>query len=136
MPNAGPYSGNSGVVKVGANAVAQVTKFKYSETVSTRDQTKLGDTHEQPKAGLKAVSGTVECWLDRNDTNGQNAIDAGNEVTLLLQHGGTATGAPTTTITALITSKETDNGDGNSTVAVAFAFVGNGATPYVEGEVS
>lgn len=135
MADQGPYSGNEGVVKIGANTIAQITKFKYSETLSTRDQTKLGDTHEQPKAGLKATSGTIEGWLDRADTNGQNAIDVGNEVTLVLHHGGEASGAPTTTITALITSKETDNGDGNSTVSVSFSFVGNGAAPYTEGEV-
>lgn len=136
MPDTGPYSGNDGVVKIGANTIAQVTKFKYNETLSTRDQTKLGDTHEQPKGGLKAVSGSIEGWLERSDTNGQEAMDVGNEVTLLLHHNGAATGAPLTTITALITSKDIDNGDGNSTVNVAFNFVGNGATPYVEGEVA
>ena len=136
MPDAGPYSGNDGSVSIGSNVIAQVTNFKYSVSLNTRMQTKLGDEYDQAKGGHKSVSGTIDCWLDRSDTSGQEAIVVGAELTLKLRHGGSATGAPETTITALVTGKDVDNGDGNSTVGANFSFVGAGAAQIIEGEVT
>lgn len=132
MPEAGPYAGNDGAVYVGANIVAKVRNFEYDVTQETREQTSLGDAWRQRKAGLKDVAGRLTCWLDKDDTNGQEAISAGAEVTLSLNHGSNSD-SPSVDIIALITSRRVVNGEGNDTVELEVGFEGGvGATIVTE----
>lgn len=121
----GPYSGNSGVVMIGANAVAKVTGFSFTESVNERDETVLGDTVDQRQAGTKRVDGQLSCLLDDGDTDGQETLTAGASVTLLLQVAGTGSGKPQASIGAIVGEVGEDVPGPNETVRRSFSFWGN-----------
>jgi hypothetical protein len=97
------HVGTSGVVKVGANAVAEVTGFTIDETNDTVEDTSLTDTAKSYKALRKDATGTVECHWDETDTNGQVALAVGSEVTLNLYPEGVDSGDTYYTGTAIVT---------------------------------
>ena len=97
------HVGTSGVVKVGANAVAEVTGFTIDETNDTVEDTSLTDTSKSYKALRKDATGTVECHWDETDTNGQVALAVGSEVTLNLYPEGDTSGDTYYTVTAIVT---------------------------------
>ena len=97
------HVGTSGVVKVGANAVAEVTGFTIDETNDTVEDTSLTDTAKSYKALRKDATGTVECHWDETDTNGQGALAVGAEVTLNLYPEGADSGDTYYTGTAIVT---------------------------------
>lgn len=102
------YKGNSGVVMVGANTIAEVTAFTIEEAAERIEDTSLGDSARTYQAGSADITGTIDCWWDTTDTNGQQAMTVGASVTLVLRPRGTASGYPTRTISAYITSIGTD----------------------------
>ena len=97
------HVGTSGVVKVGANSVAEVTGFTIDETNDTVEDTSLTDTAKSYKALRKDATGTVECHWDETDTNGQGALAVGSEVTLNLYPEGDTSGDTYYTGTAIVT---------------------------------
>ena len=97
------HVGTSGVVKVGANAVAEVTGFTIDETNDTVEDTSLTDTAKSYKALRKDATGTIECHWDETDTNGQTALAVGSEVTLNLYPEGADSGDTYYTGTAIVT---------------------------------
>jgi len=97
------HVGTSGVVKVGANAVAEVTGFTIDETNDTVEDTSLTDTSKSYKALRSDATGTVECHWDETDTTGQGALTVGAEVTLNLYPEGADSGDTYYTGTAIVT---------------------------------
>lgn len=97
------HVGTSGVVKVGANSVAEVTGFSIDETNDTVEDTSLTDTAKSYKALRKDATGTIECHWDETDTNGQTALAVGSEVTLNLYPEGADAGDTYYTGTAIVT---------------------------------
>ena len=95
--------GTSGVVKIGANSVAEVTGFTIDETNDTVEDTSLTDTAKSYKTLRKDATGTVECHYDPSDTNGQVALAVGSEVTLDLYPEGDTVGDTYYTGTAIVT---------------------------------
>ena len=118
------YDGNDGVVLVGANVVAEVRSFSYQESANTRNATKQGDTIDQIKVGTYAITGSIECWYDDTDSNGQEALSIGAAVTLELRPRGTGSGLPEYTITAEITELSVEVPEPNNTISRTFSFVG------------
>jgi len=117
--------GNDGVVKVGGNVVAEVLDFSVDETANTIDDTTLGDTSSTHKSGLNSWTGSINCYLDDTDTNGQVALTIGASTSLSLNPEGTTTGDLEYTGTATITgiSRAISN---DSIVTQSFTFTGNG----------
>jgi len=97
------HVGTSGVVKVGANAVAEVTGFTIDETNDTVEDTSLTDTAKSYVALRKDATGTIECHWDETDTTGQTALTVGASVTLNLYPEGADSGDTYYTGTALVT---------------------------------
>ena len=97
-------TGNSGVVKVGTNTVAEVVSFTINENADRVEDTALGDTNRTYKAGLTDVGGTVECHYDASDTNGQEAMTPGSTVSFTFWPEGAGTGNPEATVSATILS--------------------------------
>ena len=97
------HVGTAGVVKVGANAVAEVTGFNIDETNDTVEDTSLTDTAKTYIALRKDATGTIECHWDETDSNGQEALDVGASVTLNLYPEGADSGDAYYTGTALVT---------------------------------
>ena len=96
-------TGLSGVVKIGANSVAEITGFTIDETNDTVEATNLTSTAKIYKALRKDATGTVECHYDPSDTNGQVALAVGSEVTLDLYPEGADSGDTYYTGTAIVT---------------------------------
>jgi hypothetical protein len=97
------HVGTSGVVKVGANAVAEVTGFTIDETNDTVEDTTLTDTAKSYIALRKDATVTIECHWDETDTTGQTALAVGSSVTLNLYPEGADSGDLYYTGTALVT---------------------------------
>ena len=94
----------NGVVKAGANAVAEVTGFTLNTTSDTTEDTTIGDTWRTHKATLKSYTVSIECFWDQTDSTGQGAFDAGSEVTFSLYPSGETSGDTYYTGTGIVTS--------------------------------
>nr|BAR32879.1 Phage major tail protein 2 [uncultured Mediterranean phage uvMED] len=97
------HVGTAGVVKIGADSVAEVTGFNIDETNDTVEDTSLTDTAKSYIALRKDATGTIECHWDETDTNGQESLDVGASVTLNLYPEGADAGDAYYTGTALVT---------------------------------
>lgn len=97
------HHGNEGVVKVGNNVVAEITQWSIEETAEIADDTAMGDAWGTHLAGVKRWSGSLTCWWDETDTQGQGALTAGASVTLNLYPEGDDTGDAYFTGTATVT---------------------------------
>jgi hypothetical protein len=86
--------GNEGIVKIGANSVAEVQTWSYEEKdVAIVEKTSMGDTEASfLPSGCKSGSGSIECLLDEADTNGQQALTAGASVAVGLYPEGDLSG--------------------------------------------
>lgn len=99
------FKGNSGTVKVGANAIAEIRSFNIDESMDTIEDTAMGDTYRTYKTSLKAFSGSVDVFFDDTDASGQGALTVGSEVTVNFQMEGDTTGSHLLTGSALVTGR-------------------------------
>jgi hypothetical protein len=120
------HHGNGGVVRVGANSVAEVQQWSLTERVDIAEDHSMGDAWKTHLTGVKSWDGSVQCWFDETDTNGQQALTVGASVTLNLYPEGTGSGATYKTGTITITEITLDDAK-DGIVTRAFNFVGNGA---------
>jgi predicted secreted protein len=120
------HTGSEGVLKSGANTVAEVRSYTISETGDTIEDTSLGDASRTYKAGLKTWTASVEAFWDDSDTNGQGSFDVGASVTLNVYPEGSSTGDMYYTGTALVTGK-TINATFDGMVEASFTLQGTGA---------
>jgi flagellar hook assembly protein FlgD len=118
------HHGNEGKVKVGANTVAEVSAWSYTETCDLAEDTVMMDTAKSYKAGHKDGSGSVTCFWDETDTNGQQAMDAGSTVNLILFPEGDAALATRFGSTTAIIESVTRQGALNGIVSTEFTFRG------------
>jgi hypothetical protein len=119
------HHGKNGKVKIGSDAVANITKWSINESVEVADTTGMGDAAQTHVAGIPGWSGSMEGNYNPVDT-GQEAIDIGASISVGLYSDGDATGKRYFTGTATITSIATD-GDMKSAVKFTANFQGNGA---------
>ena len=99
------HAGSEGTVKIGSNTIAEIRSFSVDETHDAIEKTAMGDSYRSFTTGLKSWSGTIECWWDETDTNGQGAMDIGASVTVVFHPEGSTSGDTILTGTALISSK-------------------------------
>jgi len=97
------HTGLAGTVKVGSDAISEIVSFSIDETNDTVESSNLSSTAKTYKALRKDATGTIECHWDETDTNGQEALDVGSEVTLNLYPEGSDSGDAYYTGTAIIT---------------------------------
>jgi len=118
-------TGNSGVVKVGASVVAQVTGWSYDETpVGQIAHQAIGDTAVTHIAsGVLDGAGSINCMVDIADTTGQGALTADAVVTLELHPQGTAVGSPKLSGSVLIGAVN-QSGAINALLPITFAYTG------------
>ena len=115
--------GNSGIVKSGANAVAEVQNWNYEESdVAVVELTSMGDTAASYLAsGCKRGSGSVECYLDEADTNGQLTLAPGSSVTVALYPEGETSGDAEYSGTVIVeTVGRSGPKDGPNTISFSF----------------
>lgn len=97
------HKGSEGVVKIGANTIAEIRDWSISESAEIIDDTTMGDSARTKKAGLTSASGSMTCYWDETDSTGQEAMTIGASVTLNLYPEGATTGDTYATGTVIIT---------------------------------
>jgi predicted secreted protein len=127
------HLGKEGIVKVGGTPtiVAEVREWELNVTTDTAEDTSINTAQSNGgwrtnKATLHSWEGTLSCFWDETDTNGQETLDAGTTVALKLYPEGDGSGATFFSGNAIVTSisrKATLDG----IVEVSFGFKGNGA---------
>jgi hypothetical protein len=123
------HTGSEGVVKVGANTVAEVRDWSLSETADTIEDTSMGDSARTRKPGLTSASGSITAFWDEADTTGQGAMTVGAEVTLNLYPEGATSGDTYATLSAIITEAGV-SASFDGMVEATFSFEANGAVTW------
>lgn len=119
-------AGTEGVVKVGANTIAETRSWSIDQSADTVEDTVLGDTWKTHQVSLKSWSGSLSAFWDETDTNGQVAMTIGASITLNLYPEGATTGDSYFSGTALITGITNKGGVGGM-IEADFTFQGTGA---------
>jgi len=119
------HTGSEGIVKIGANQIAEVRSYTLTNTADTIEDTTMGDSFRTYKSTLSAFSGQVSCFFDETNTTGQGALTSGSTVTLNLFPEGDSAGDTFFTGSVIVTSIErTASFDGM--VEASFSFTGTG----------
>ena len=99
------HVGKDGVVKIGANTIAEVNGWELTSTAEPVEDSELSDEWKTFKSGTDVVkewSASINCWWDETDTNGQVAMISGASVTLNLYPEGSTSGDTFQSGTAII----------------------------------
>jgi hypothetical protein len=121
----GTHTGKEGILKVGANTVAEITEFSYSEEAETVDDTVKGDDWRTKKVTYKSWNGEVKARWVEDDTNGQDVLTVGASVTAGFYVMGGAAGARYREGTGLITTRQVTS-DLDGIVDLALTIEGTG----------
>lgn len=118
--------GTSGSVYNGANLVAEVNDYTLDLAADFAETSNLATVDKTTHAtAIKSFRGTVNCWWDDSDANGQEAMQIGSSVTLKLRPEGVGTGLREYSGTCRITSESVQVRKGQITER-SFAFEGSG----------
>ena len=85
------HKGSEGVIKVGANTVAEVRSYSLEESADVVDKTAMGDSSRSYLSTLTQFTASVEVFFDETDT-AQTALSVGSTVILEVYPEGTSTG--------------------------------------------
>ena len=123
------YAGSGGVVKADVTggtpaAVGNVSKFDIEESCDVLAAAAMGDTHEDPVAGILKFSGTIDAYYDPADAQ-LILLRAGTiiDFELIPESGFDFTG------TALVTNVKW-NVDVKDTISVSITLEGKGALTF------
>jgi predicted secreted protein len=120
------HKGSEGTVKSGANAIAEIRSYTITQSADTIEDTVMGDSARTYLSSLTSFSGSIECYWDETDTNGQLTLDPGSTVTINIYPEGSTSGDMYYTGSVIITEKSiTASFDGM--VEASFSFQGTGA---------
>jgi hypothetical protein len=97
------HTGSEGTVKIGVNVIAEIRSFSLEESGEVLETTTMGDVSRTYVPSLRTFTGTVECYWDETDTNGQGALTVGAEITLNLYPEGETAGDTYYTGSAIVT---------------------------------
>lgn len=86
------HKGSEGVVKVGANTIAEVRSWSVEQSGDTLETTTMGDTARSYLPSLTSFSGSMDVYLDETDTTGQGALTIGAVVTINFYFEGETSG--------------------------------------------
>lgn len=126
------YIGNSGVVKIGSDTIAEITGFTVTETVGTAEDTALGDTARTYKSdALPTWTASVEGHYFPGDTNGQALIVGGATLSWVFNFLGTGAGTKKYSGSGIVTQRQLgqlQNGE-----IIPFSAQVQGSGPLTEG---
>lgn len=120
------HKGSEGVVKVGANTVAEVRSYTITESADTLEDTSMGDTARTYKPSLTTFTGSIDALWDETDTTGQGALSIGAEVTFAVYPEGDASTDTYYTGTAIVT-EVSRTGSFDGLVEASVSLQGTGA---------
>lgn len=120
------HIGRDGVIKVGANSVAELRSFSIEESADTAEDTVMTDTARTHIITLTSFTGSADVYWDETDTNGQVALAVGTSAVIQFYPEGTATAATYYEGTMLVTGvSRSSSFDGM--VEASITFQGTGA---------
>lgn len=120
------HKGSEGIIKVGANTVAEVKSYSIEETGDTVETTSMGDTARTFSPTLTSWTASVDVFWDETDTTGQGALTIGSEVTLNVYPEGADTGDTYYTGSAIVTGVSI-SASFDGTVDASISLQGTGA---------
>ena len=126
------HLGKEGIIKVGNETVAEVRSWTLATTVETVDASHLGDDWKIHKPTQKSWHGSLSCFWDESDTQGQGVLAVGETVTLQLYVENDT--PPAFSGTALVTGVDY-TGAHNGLVEANIAFQGSGELLMPKGRV-
>lgn len=123
------YQGFNGSVKVGGNAVAEISEFTLDISRDTVETQSFGDSWKEMTTTLASWSGTFRGRWDMTDTNGQaalqSALTGGTSVSVSLLTASNKTYSGTAFITGISVGAAVDG-----VVEGDFSFAGSGSLSY------
>lgn len=119
-------TGKDGAVYVGSNAVAEIRDWSLESTSEVVADTVMGDSWVSNKPTLKSWTSSFNAFWDSSDTNGQGALDEGEEITLNLYPSGNTSSNVYWTGSAIITSV-TKSASFDGMIEASFSVTGNGS---------
>lgn len=120
------HKGSEGLIKIGTDSIAEVKSYSLEESSDTVETTKMGDSARTHLSSLTSFSGSVDCFWDETDTNGQVALAVGSTVTLLWYPEGATTGDTYYSGSVIVTGK-TITGSFDGMVEASISVQGTGA---------
>ena len=122
------FTGKDGVIKIGADTLAQARSWTIETTAEPIEHSVIGNVWRDYQAGLNGYTASLEGYYDMTDT-AQQAIDIGANLTFQLFPAGEVTGQKQYDGTAYVTAfSETASFDG----MVEFTATLQGTGPLVE----
>jgi hypothetical protein len=126
------HTGSEGTVRVGLNAIAEIRSYSVEETSDTAEDTSMGDSYRTFKTTLKGWTGSVDVFWDETDTNGQNLLIPGAEVTVnFFPEGATAGQSERYYSGSAIVTGKTVTGSFDGMVESTITLQGNGTLSFL-----
>jgi hypothetical protein len=120
------HIGRDGVVKVGANSIAELRSFSIDETGDTVEDTVMTDTARSFISTLTSFTGSADVYWDETDTSAQGALTVGASVTIGFYPEGDTAGDTYYSGTCIVTGvSRSASFDGM--VEASITFQGSGA---------
>lgn len=120
------HAGSEGIVKVGANTVAEVRSYSIEESADTLEDTSMGDSARTYLSSLTTWSGSVDVFWDETDTTGQGALTVGSSITLNVYPEGDTVGDTYYTGSCIVTGVS-KSGSFDGMVEASISVQGTGA---------
>lgn len=99
------HTAANGVIKVGANAVAEVTGYSIEYTSDTVEDTVIGDSARTYLPTLKSFTASLDAMWDETDTTGQGGLVVGTQITFSIYPEGEDAGDTYYTGSGIITGR-------------------------------
>jgi len=119
------HTAANGVIKVGSNAVAEVTGYNIEYMSDTVEDTVIGDAARTYKPTLKSFTASLDAMWDETDSTGQGALVVGTEVTFAIYPEGEDSGDTYYTGSGIITGRTVSTSVGEM-ITANFAVQGTG----------
>jgi hypothetical protein len=119
------HTAANGVIKVGSNAVAEVTGYSIEYMSETVEDTVIGDVARTYKPTLKSFTASLDAQWDETDSTGQGALVVGTEVTFSIYPEGEDSGDTYYTGSGIITGRTVSTSVGEM-ITANFSVQGTG----------
>lgn len=125
------FTGQNGVVTIGAATVAEVRSFSFEQTVETIDASVMGDTYRGYRTGMITGSGNMDLlFSSTHEGSIIDAMTAGTSVSIVLFPGGNAGSEPSITVKGFLTGYNMESTmDDMVTASATFQLDGSQTTP-------
>lgn len=120
-----PHTAANGVLKVGANAIAEITGYSIEYTADTVESSVIGDAARTYEPTLKSFTASIDAFWDETDTNGQGALTMGTSVTFSIYPEGETSGDTYYSGTGIITGRTIATSNGEM-ITASFSVQGSG----------